>query len=246
MNRLSTAFAALLLGLIASGHCMVMCGGIGSALAMATARDARGRPRRALLVGYQLGRIASYTLAGVLVGGIGGSLVAWLDAEPVRIALRVVTAATFVFAAAIMLGLVRDPSTRMGSRAWSRLAPLARRLLPVATLPRAFAFGALWGWMPCGFAYTVLLVAASTADAWHAGVVMLAFGAGTLPALLATSWGAGRLLVFVRTPSMRRAMAGVLVGGAVLTLVAPWLLGHATWLHAWLPFDCAPRVAGMP
>src|SRR5690242_18698699 len=58
-----TLGAALLLGLAASGHCLVMCGGISAALGAVTARHADGRPRRDLLVGYQLGRVTSYTLA---------------------------------------------------------------------------------------------------------------------------------------------------------------------------------------
>ncbi|MEO8010970.1 MAG: sulfite exporter TauE/SafE family protein, partial [Dokdonella sp.] len=72
MNGSITIFAALLLGLLASGHCVLMCGGISSALGIATAKDANGRPRRTLLLGYQFGRILSYALAGLLIGTIGG------------------------------------------------------------------------------------------------------------------------------------------------------------------------------
>ncbi len=75
MNGALTLGAALLLGLAASGHCLVMCGGISAALGMATAKDAHGRTRPALLLTYQLGRIASYALAGLLLAGVFGGLV---------------------------------------------------------------------------------------------------------------------------------------------------------------------------
>ena len=67
MNELLTPGAALLLGFVASGHCALMCGGITAALGLASARNAAGRPQLRLLLGYQLGRITSYTLAGLLL-----------------------------------------------------------------------------------------------------------------------------------------------------------------------------------
>ena len=69
MNEMLTPGAAMLLGLVASGHCALMCGGITAALGLASARDARGGPLLRLLLGYQLGRIASYALAGSLLAG---------------------------------------------------------------------------------------------------------------------------------------------------------------------------------
>ena len=62
-----TLGAALILGIAASGHCLVMCGGISSALGLASARSPHGRPRVALIVSYQIGRIASYAIAGSMV-----------------------------------------------------------------------------------------------------------------------------------------------------------------------------------
>src|SRR5690348_16189097 len=90
-----TLFSAFLLGLIASGHCLLMCGGISGALAVATRADARGRPRLMLLASYQIGRIASYALAGASLAGVGGSILRFVDQEQVRIGLRWVSAAMF-------------------------------------------------------------------------------------------------------------------------------------------------------
>jgi sulfite exporter TauE/SafE len=236
-----TLGAALLLGLAASGHCLVMCGGISAALGLATARGAQGRPRGALLAGYQAGRIASYALAGLLAGGLLGGLVALLDVEAVRRTLRALGAGALLLGALVAFGRVRDPGFALGRRVWPRLAPLGRRLLPVASLPRAFAFGMVWGWMPCGFVYTVLLIATLQLDAAGAAATMAAFGLGTAPALLAAAFGAQRFAGFAATRATRRLAGGVLVAAAALTLAGPWLAGSAPWLHAWLPFDCAPR-----
>jgi hypothetical protein len=216
-----------------------MCGGIAGALGVATDKNGDGRPRRHLLVGYQLGRILSYTLAGFLVGGAGGALIALLDIDEVRLALRIASAEALLLAALVMLGVFRDPGSFLGNRLWPRLAPIGKRLLPVNTLPRAIGFGAVWGWMPCGFVYTILLVAALGAQPLQSAGVMAAFGLGTLPAMLATSWGAPRLMRFSSSLGLRRSAGVVLLACAAITLAAPMLVGHAPWLQRWLPFDCS-------
>jgi len=148
MNGVLTLGAALLLGLAASGHCMVMCGGITSALGMAAAKDSRGRTRPALLIGYQIGRIGAYSLAGLILAGMFGGLIRLLEGESVRLAMRALSGSALLLAALVAFGRLRDPGSGIGSSLWRRLAPLGRRLLPVTTLPCAFAFGMVWGWMP--------------------------------------------------------------------------------------------------
>jgi sulfite exporter TauE/SafE len=234
-----TIGAALLLGLAASGHCLVMCGGITAALGTVTARQSDGRRRVDLLVGYQLGRVLSYTLAGLLFSGLAGAAIGWLDNDRVRIALRAATATAFVIGALVAFGAVRNPGAGATHRIWSRIAPLGRRLLPVSTFSRATTFGMLWGWMPCGFVYTVLIVATLSVDPIRGAATMAAFGVGTVPALLLGAFGAQRF-AFAKAPRFLRSAAGsLLLASAMLTLAGPWLAaGHASWLHALLPFDC--------
>lgn len=240
MNGVLTIGAALLLGLAASGHCLVMCGGISAALGIATLKDANGRPRPRLLVGYQLGRVASYTLAGLLLGGVFGGLLGLLDTDNLRRGLRAVAAGALLLGALVAFGRVREIGFGAGRRLWSHIAPLGRRLLPVTTLPRSFAFGMVWGFMPCGFVYTVLLIATVQLDAARSAVTMAAFGLGTLPAMFLASFGAQRFAAFSARPAARHIAGAALVVSAALTLIAPWL-PEASWLHAWLPFVCVTR-----
>ena len=232
---------ALLLGLLASGHCLAMCGGISGALAYAVPRDARGRAPLPLLLGFQFGRVGSYALIGVLFGGLGAGLIRLLDLDAVRLGLRALTAFTLLLIAASLLGWLRDPSFGLGTRVWRRLSPLARRLLPVRHAGQALALGALWGWMPCGLVYSVLLLAWLSMDPWRSGALMAAFGLGTVPALLAGAWGAARLANWGGHLPLRRAAGYALIGFAALTLAGPWLASVLGWpLLAWLPFDCHP------
>ena len=233
-----TLGAALLLGFAASGHCLAMCGGISAALGVATAKGPGGKPRTALLVAYQVGRILSYAIAGALLGGALGVLVGWLDVEAVRTGLRTLSAAALVVAALVAFGALRDPGSRIGRLLWPRLAPLGRRLLPVTNVPRALGFGMVWGWMPCGFAYTIIVIAALEHDALRSAATMLAFGLGTIPAMLAVAFGARHAVSFAAGSTGRRVAGAVLIGSATLTLFAPQIVEAAPWLHPWMPNLC--------
>ena len=233
-----TLGAAFLVGIAASGHCLVMCGGISSALGLATAHSAGGQPRMALLVAYQIGRIASYAIAGAIAGAAVGAIVDWLDLDAVRRGLRMLSAVALFVAALVALGTLRDAAAGAGQVLWRRIAPLGRRLLPVTSVARALGFGMVWGWMPCGFAYTVILIAALEHDALRAAATMLAFGLGTAPAMIALAYGARRASTFAAGAGARRIAGAVLISSAALTLFAPQIVAASPWLHPWVQVLC--------
>lgn len=234
-----TAGAALLLGLVASGHCILMCGGITAALGIATAKRADGGPQWRLLAGYQAGRILSYTIAGLIFGSVLGAVVDWLDIEAVRRTLRVLAGLALVLGALVAFGSVRDPGNGLGRRLWPKLAPLGRHLLPVTNLPRALGFGMVWGWMPCGIVYTMLMIAGLQLDAARSATTMAAFGLGTAPAMFAAAIGAQRYAGLTAHPAGRRLAGTVLLAAAALTFAGPWIAHYAPGIAQWLPFDCA-------
>lgn len=239
MTGTLTVVAALLLGFVASSHCVLMCGGITSALGLATGTNAAGRPRLLLLVCYQLGRVLSYALAGLLLSSTLGHFIALLDHDAVRQGLRVLTAGALALSALVAFGRIRDPGGAIGRRIWPAIAAQGRRLLPVTSPARALAFGMLWGWMPCGFVYTVLLVATLQADPVRGALTMAAFGAGTAPAMFALALGAGRQMRRWTAPGGRQIVGSLLLLSATITLLGPWLMLTVPQLQAWLPFDCA-------
>lgn len=241
MTSILTIGAAWLLGLAASGHCLLMCGGISTALGAVAAKDGEGRPRRGLLIAYQLGRIASYSTAGLLLGGALGGVVSLLNLNEVRVGLRAFSAAALLLAALSMLRHRPVPGLRMGAGLWARVAPLARKLLPIRTLPRALAFGMIWGWMPCGAVFTVLTIATLQSDALGAAATMAAFGFGTAPAMLAMTVGGQRFLRLTAGAGGKRWVGGLLCICAVLTLIGPWYIAQSTWVHRWLPLLCAAK-----
>lgn len=218
--------SALILGLLGGGHCLGMCGGLMGALTLAIPPEQRGR-RLQLLLAYNLGRILSYATAGLLFG-----LAGWAVASsPAAMLLRIV-AGLLLISMGLYLGGWWSGLTRieaMGRGLWRHIQPVASRLLPVSSLPRALLLGALWGWLPCGLVYSTLLWAASQGDALDSSLLMLAFGLGTWPVLLATGMAAERLTALLRRRGVRMAGGLLVVLFGLWTLPGPhqaWLMGH--------------------
>ena len=65
-------------------------------------------------------------------------------------------------------------------------------------------------WLPCGLVYSVLVWAVGAGGALEGGLLLLSFGLGTLPTLLAMGTVAATLAGFMRQPGVRAA-AGILV-----------------------------------
>lgn len=214
--------AALLTGLLGSAHCLGMCAGISGLFAMHT--SAAGLRRQLpMALTYNAGRLASYAILGFVVAALGTRLVGLIPAlaGPVRLAAGVVI---------ILIGLqiafdlrVLGGLERMGSMVWERVAPLTKGLLPVTSLPRALGLGLLWGLLPCGLVYSVLLVAATSAEAADGALVMVAFGLGTTPAMLLTGLGAARLAQIMRRKRTRLGAGLLIVLLGILTVALPVL-----------------------
>ena len=218
--------SALVLGLLGGGHCLGMCGGLMGALTLAIPPEQRGRRLR-LLVAYNLGRILSYACAGLLLGMAGWAVAS----SPAAMALRVVAALLLIamglYLAGWWSGLTRIEA--LGRGLWRHIQPAASRLMPVSSLPRALLLGALWGWLPCGLVYSTLLWAASQGNAGYSAALMLAFGLGTWPILLATGLAAERVNAVLRRRSVRMAGGVLVILFGIWTLPGPhqhWLMGH--------------------
>lgn len=173
--------AVFVVGLLGAGHCAGMCGGIVGALS-----SQPGSAKLVLHLGYNAGRIASYTAAGAIAGSVGGLGLMFSGVLPVQVALYVLANVMLLILGLYLAGF-SALATRFeaaGRLLWNHLQPFTRGLVPADTLPRALAVGALWGWIPCGLVYGVLATALLSGNAANGALVMLAFGLGTLPNLL--------------------------------------------------------------
>lgn len=231
---LLTLSAAALAGLLGSVHCLLMCSGVATTLAAASG-GGTGRDAAAAAIALNLGRVLGYALAGALVAGLGAGAVQTIDIGQATWMLRLGVGGVLVLVGLRLLD-GRDRLRALagiGQRAWRLLQPLGRRLLPATTLPRRIALGALWGWLPCGLSWSLLLAALFTVDVVNGALTMAAFGLGTLPAVLPLTWGSARLARHLAAPGRRRWLGLAVVGAGLLTLAAP-LLARVPALHGLL------------
>jgi sulfite exporter TauE/SafE len=215
MPDLLQLLSAALVGLLGAVHCVGMCGGIVGALAFTLPPEVRGSLARMLpfLLAYNAGRISSYVLAGAAFGGLGAAAVGGLGGLKTAEATLSVLAGLFMVALGLYLaGRWRALAhlEQLGGHLWRRLEPLGRRLLPVRSGRDAWLLGLVWGWLPCGLVYSVLVWSLAAGSAAGGALLMASFGLGTLPTLLTLGAAAARLTPVLQRPAVR-AVAGALV-----------------------------------
>jgi sulfite exporter TauE/SafE len=226
-NTFSTSYlVALLMGLFSALHCLGMCGSIIGSLTLSLKREIREQKRLLMpfVFSYNLGRITSYSLGGLLAGLAEHMLSVPLGEGHGHRILQIVSALVMAGAGLHIGGWFPRFAyiEKIGGTIWRQIEPYGRRLIPVETLAQAFVFGMIWGWLPCGLVYTALTLAATTGDVVRSTMTMFAFGIGTMPAVMGvgimTSW-------MVRLSSMRKFRQATGITLIVLALMAafPWL-----------------------
>ncbi len=207
--------SAFFIGLLGSGHCLAMCGGITTMLTSAINQPAnklsthgdititetsakqinasqcnqlQTASRLNLVIFYHIGRIGSYCLLGAIIG-FTGSIAAKNIGLPI-VGLRLI-AAIFLILLGLYIGqwlMWLNKIEALGKGLWRRLSPFAKFVIPVDNIKKALGLGALWGWLPCGLVYSTLTWALASGSALTGASIMLFFGLGTLPALVALSF----------------------------------------------------------
>lgn len=217
---------AFAMGLFSSMHCIGMCGSIIGTLTLSLKPEVRAT--KALLfpyvLNYNLGRITSYSLAGMLVGVIEALLSMPFGEGHGHRVLQILSALIMSGAGLYIAGWFPRFAyiEKAGARFWKWIEPYGRRLIPVKTRQQAFLFGMVWGWLPCGLVYAALALAATTGDIVHSGLTMLTFGLGTLPAVMSVGIITSTLTRLSKMQSFKR-IVGLLMIVLALLAALPWL-----------------------
>lgn len=181
-------FTALVLGFFGSLHCAGMCGPLMLALPRSqgsTASYAFGR------VAYNVGRIATYCVMGVMFGVVGHVLVL----------AGIQRWASIALGAVLIVGLLM--SSRLGAVPFLMryFHPLKHRMgcMLLSGAPgKMAAMGALNGLLPCGLVYVACAGATAAGGAVEGAAYMAAFGLGTLPMMLGIGLSSSLMPVALR------------------------------------------------
>ncbi|MBE0419626.1 sulfite exporter TauE/SafE family protein [Pseudoalteromonas nigrifaciens] len=216
--------SAFFMGLIGSGHCIAMCGGIASSLQLASNK------RQTLIYSfaYNIGRALSYMLAGALVAGISSKFATQNS----------VFALSLSFIAGIFMLLVGVYIMRLAATlqwlekvgktlVWQHLVKFNKYLMPINSPFKALGYGALWGWLPCGLVYSALTWAMTSANVLDGALVMLCFALGTFPAMITIGVSAKKLSTLFNHHWTRIILGSVIIWyGIYLLIIATDKLVH--------------------
>ena len=214
MLEIWLAFSA---GLAGSAHCLGMCGGIVTALALSRSdSDAAGRFLFNCM--YHAGRISTYSMLGLLVGFAAQA--GMVDALKPIVRWLFVAANLFVAAIGICtaLGVREFGISALDGSGWGLMRKQLSRLTTSRSVLTAIPAGLLMGLLPCGLVYGVLIAAATSGSALKGGSMMLAFGCGTVPVLLAYGQVASTISALGRG-IFQRFMGGAV---ALLGILGAW------------------------
>ncbi len=231
-------FSAFIIGLLGSGHCIAMCGGITTMLTSALPARSKYQDQKisingqstlvktsskvTLVILYNIGRIASYSFIGAIVG-FTGSIAAKNIGMPLA-GLRMFSA-IFVILLGLYLGqwlMCLNRIETLGKKIWQHISPLASKVIPVDSPIKALSLGAIWGWLPCGLVYSTLTWALASGDILTGASIMLFFGLGTLPALLTLSIGFSSIKYAFVKPVIRKTMALVLISFGIYSFIVAY------------------------
>lgn len=217
-----TFFAGILMGFASSLHCAGMCGSIGSALMLTIHPSGDAGQRARTLLFTQFGRVLAYAVAGGILGAFGSGIAGAFDQTAAYRVLQWASAVTLGWIGLSTAGLI--PSLV----AFDRLAaPVGNRLMTLTSrhpgigVGGPVALGVVWGFMPCAMVYGALFTAMLAGSGPGGASLMLGFGLGTVPAVMASAMGVATLKSLGRNPA-----AAMAVGLAITTFaVASVLIG---------------------
>lgn len=191
-------------GLAGSLHCVGMCGGFPLAL-----RAGGPGVQRQLL--YNAGRVYTLAVFGALAGGAGAAVVATGPLHVMERVLAIGGGAVIIVAGLETLGLLRWRPTFAAPIVQASVGRLLGGAMRSPSPFAPLALGVFNAFLPCQLIYAFVAQAVATGSALGGTAVMIAFGCGTMPAMLAL--GTARLPAH---PGLRASLvraSGVLVVG---------------------------------
>jgi len=169
-----------------------MCGGILTAMMFANP-DLKKESKLNLFnrsLAYNFGRICSYSLAGLISGFLGSKIIGVSQNINAHLILQCLAALVLVSLALNILGYLpfKKLIESTGVKLWKAIQPIGKCLYPINSHWRAFLFGMVWGWLPCGLVYSALILSLSVGTPLDGMLTMLFFGLGTLPGMLVAGY----------------------------------------------------------
>ncbi|HFL8819309.1 MAG TPA: sulfite exporter TauE/SafE family protein [Candidatus Azoamicus sp. OHIO2] len=173
-------FTAILIGLISSGHCLSMCGGIVVAFSFKT----YSKNQYIYQFLYNIGRITSYSLIAIIVNLFGVFLFDFSGyySYYLKIFSNFILIIIGLHICNIFHGLFFIESFLWNF--WNIISSIIGKINPLKSIYHAFLLGMVWGYIPCGLIYSTIIWTAGFGSITKSFMLIILFGIGTLPSML--------------------------------------------------------------
>jgi uncharacterized protein len=212
MDASFTTLGALVAGLVASVHCVGMCGPIACGLAAMPASESE---RLLAASAYHGSRLTAYAIIGAVCGTVGKQPLEWMFNSPVVVLPWILVAVFLIFGFGLERRLPRPAALLKQAARWrfktSRLTPIRSGI----------ALGFLTPLLPCGPLYLLFGAALVSGSGWRGAEFAFAFGLGTVPLLWLAQAQMHRFKRIVSPQTMVRIQRGLALASA---LVMMWRL----------------------
>lgn len=149
---------------------------------------------------YNLGRISSYTLLGMLFGALGS---VFTFSAQLNGYFYFVIGLVMVLMGLSMMGKIKFLTSLESTIAFNPfIKKLFSQLIHSKTIISFYGLGLLNGFLPCGLVYFFLATAATSGSFVLGGLTMAMFGLATMPAML----GLGFVVGFLKGSGFREVM----------------------------------------
>lgn len=230
-----TILACFIAGLSSTLHCFGMCGGISTMLSLQSEQSEQYLRKYQNAFLYNAGRIFSYAMIGLLAG-ISSQFATYHFLKNGHQILQIISSIILITIALHILGLFSSFKIieKVAYILWKKVQLLFKWLLPAKSPIAVFSFGLIWGWLPCGMVYSVLLLAVSSANALDSMLYMLAFGLGTLPGMFSASAGSSYINGLTKKAMFKYISAVLLIGIALIPFYSSFFSDNDHSNHSYL------------
>lgn len=207
---LIAAFTGLSIGFLGSFHCIGMCGPIALALPV----HALGKFNSYLSIAlYNLGRALTYCALGIFFGMVGSQFRLWGLQQFISIFAGVLILLFILTRFKLTLRL------KWVDRMNTSINQTLGQLMQSPRSPLTFGWiGILNGMLPCGLVYVAMAAALASGSTWNGGLLMFAFGFGTMPVMAGLMVFGQRISPTTRRKINRAVPYFVAVMGVLLIL----------------------------
>lgn len=205
-----------LIGLFSSVHCLAMCGGLCGIFC-------KNSPSLTTVFLINFGRIITYTILGLIFAGIVQGLALSLPVAEIGFWIRSILGIILIFLGVRILFNKSSLHSFFSSNViWDKVK---KRLHAINNINSTFAHlskGILWGLIPCGLVYGVLIAAATTHNMLQGGMFMFAFGLGTLPSMFVAAGLINNSQKYLQQKSLRYSAGVFIIIIGLWSMISPW------------------------